>query len=100
MTTVDLPVLGSLSPSRAGDFLQCPLLFRFRSIDRLPSAPTTATARGTLVHAVLERLFDLPAVERTPQQAVGLLPDSGRACRRSRPRSRACSRTRPSSPPG
>lgn len=55
----------SLSPSRANDFVQCPLLYRFRTVDRLPEPPSAAAARGTLVHAVLERLFDLPAAERT-----------------------------------
>jgi putative RecB family exonuclease len=69
----DLPVLGSLSPSRAGDFMTCPLLFRYRTIDRLPQAPSSAATRGTLVHAVLERLFDLPAGERTPETAATLL---------------------------
>ncbi len=54
----------SLSPSRAADFLTCPLLYRFRVIDRLPEAPSQAMARGTLVHAVLERLFDEPAASR------------------------------------
>lgn len=63
-----------LSPSRAGDFLQCPLLFRFRVVDRLPEPPSPAAARGTLVHAVLEHLFDLPAVERTVQAANAMLP--------------------------
>ena len=51
----------SLSPSRAGDFLTCPLLYRFRVIDRLPEPPSPAAVRGTLVHAVLEHLFDSPA---------------------------------------
>jgi putative RecB family exonuclease len=68
-----LPVVGSLSPSRAGDFMTCPLLYRYRSIDRLPQSPSSVAVRGTLVHAVLERLFDLPAVERTPKQAATLL---------------------------
>ncbi|MEO8827109.1 PD-(D/E)XK nuclease family protein [Lapillicoccus sp.] len=63
----------TLSPSRAADFMSCPLLYRFRVIDRLPSPPSPAAARGTLVHAVLERLFDLPAAERTPERAVQLL---------------------------
>jgi len=63
----------SLSPSRAADFLTCPLLFRFRVIDRLPEAPSPAMARGTLVHAVLERLFDEPAASRSPQAAAGLI---------------------------
>ena len=63
----------SLSPSRAGDFLTCPLLYRFRVIDRLPEPPSPAAARGTLVHAVLERLFDEPAAGRTPETARALL---------------------------
>jgi putative RecB family exonuclease len=67
------PSLPSLSPSRAADFKTCPLLFRFRTIDRLPEQPSPDQARGTLVHAVLERLFDLPAAERTPQRAAELV---------------------------
>ena len=63
----------ALSPSRAADFKQCPLLYRFRAVDKLPSPPSPAAARGTLVHAVLERLFDLPAPERTPERAAGML---------------------------
>jgi putative RecB family exonuclease len=68
-----LPVIGSLSPSRAGDNMSCPRLFRYRTIDRLPQAPSPAATRGTLVHAVLERLFDAPAHERTPEAAAALL---------------------------
>jgi putative RecB family exonuclease len=67
------PGLASLSPSRAADFKTCPLLYRFRSIDRLPERPTAEQARGTLVHAVLERLFDLPATGRTPTAAGELV---------------------------
>ncbi|MBB4962118.1 RecB family exonuclease [Micromonospora polyrhachis] len=63
----------SLSPSRAADFKTCPLLYRFRSIDRLPERTTAEQARGTLVHAVLERLFDLPAQGRTPAAAADLI---------------------------
>jgi putative RecB family exonuclease len=63
----------SLSPSRASDFMTCPLLYRFRVLDRLPERPSSAATRGTLVHSVLERLFDLPAAERTPERAAGLL---------------------------
>jgi putative RecB family exonuclease len=63
----------ALSPSRAADFMTCPLLYRFRVIDKIPEPPTTATARGTLVHSVLERLFDHPARERTPGTAGDLV---------------------------
>jgi putative RecB family exonuclease len=66
----------SLSPSRAADFKTCPLLFRFRTIDRLPEKPTPDQVRGTLVHAVLESLFDLPAAERTPAAAAALVAPS------------------------
>ncbi|MEV6375547.1 recombinase RecB [Micromonospora sp. WP24] len=66
-------VRASLSPSRAADFKTCPLLYRFRSIDRLPERPTVEQARGTLVHAVLERLFDLPAAGRHPDAAGDLV---------------------------
>ncbi len=73
-TPVDgIEVLGALSPSRAGDFLTCPLLYRFRTIDRLPEPPSPAATRGTVVHKVLEDLFDLPAAERTPDRAAGML---------------------------
>ena len=69
-----LPLLPmSLSPSRAADFKTCPLLYRFRSIDRLPEEPTPEMARGTLVHAVLERLYDASAVERTSARAAALV---------------------------
>ena len=64
---------GSLSPSRAADFKTCPLLYRFRSVDKIPQRPTADKARGTLVHAVLDRLFDLPAPQRTYEQAAALV---------------------------
>lgn len=64
----------ALSPSRAADFMQCPLLYRFRVVDRLPEPPSAAAARGTLVHAALERVFDLPAAGRTPEATIALLP--------------------------
>jgi putative RecB family exonuclease len=66
-------VFPSLSPSRAGDFKTCPLLYRFRTVDRLPEKPNADAVRGTLLHAVLDRLFDLPAAERTPGSAEALV---------------------------
>jgi putative RecB family exonuclease len=66
-------VIGTLSPSRAGDFMTCPLLYRFRVIDRIPERPAPAAVRGTLVHAVLERLFDLPSGDRTVAAARELV---------------------------
>jgi putative RecB family exonuclease len=63
----------SLSPSRAADFKSCPLLYRFRTIDRLPERKSRAAVRGTLVHSVLERLYDLPPAERTVAAAQELV---------------------------
>jgi putative RecB family exonuclease len=63
----------SLSPSRALDFKNCALLYRFRVIDRLPEPPSLDAARGTVVHGVLEKLFDLPAAGRTVAAASGLV---------------------------
>jgi putative RecB family exonuclease len=73
-TPVDgVDVVGALSPSRASDFMTCPLLYRFRTIDRLPEEPSVDALRGTLVHKVLEDLFDLPSPTRTPERARDLL---------------------------
>jgi putative RecB family exonuclease len=73
-TPVDgVDVLGALSPSRASDFMTCPLLYRYRTIDRLPEEPSADALRGTVVHKVLEDLFDLPSPTRTPEQARDLL---------------------------
>lgn len=75
----------ALSPSRAGDFMQCPLLYRFRVVDKLPEAPSAAAARGTLVHAVLEALFELPAPERTVEAATAMLPQQWERLVQERP---------------
>ena len=69
-------LVASLSPSRAGDFMTCPLLYRFRVVDRIPEKPSPAAVRGTVVHQVLEDLFDLPAPERTLERASSMLPSA------------------------
>ncbi len=61
-----------LSPSRASDFKLCPQLFKFRAIERLPEPSTVYQARGTTAHLALQRLFDLPAAERTPEALFNL----------------------------
>ncbi len=85
-TVVDgVDVVGSLSPSRASDFIACPLLYRFRTIDKLPEPFSPDAVRGTVVHKVLEDLFDLPAQDRTPQQAASLLVPSWQALLEAEP---------------
>jgi putative RecB family exonuclease len=63
----------ALSPSRASDFKQCPLLYRFRAIDRLPEPSSTAQVRGSVVHGALEQLYALPAASRSADTAVTLV---------------------------
>lgn len=84
-TADQAPRRPALSPSRAGDFKQCPLLYRFRAVDRLPETPTPAQVRGIVVHAVLEELFGLPAAERVPDRANALLSPVWRRLREERP---------------
>lgn len=69
-------LVGTLSPSRAGDFLTCPLLYRLRHIDRIPERPSLDAARGTVVHRSLELLFGEPAAERTAERARAFLPQA------------------------
>jgi putative RecB family exonuclease len=71
-TAVETPVLTTLSPSRASDFKTCPQMYKFKSIDKIETEPTIHQARGTTAHLALERLFELPARERTPAHLYDL----------------------------
>lgn len=75
----------ALSPSRASDFKQCPLLYRFRAVDRIPETPSVAQVRGTLVHSALEQLFAMPAQERVPERAAALVEPSWEAMLAAQP---------------
>ncbi|WP_124054790.1 RecB family exonuclease [Arcanobacterium ihumii] len=63
----------AISPSRASDFKQCPLKFRYRVIDSIPEPPSLEALRGTIVHSVLEHLFDVPPASRTDSHAQSTL---------------------------
>ena len=71
----------TLSPSKVSSFTDCALAFRFSAIDRLPEPPSPAATKGTLVHACLERLLDLPGPERTLDRALTCLDDALAALR-------------------
>ncbi len=68
---VDLPA--RLSPSRLGDFRQCPAKFYYGSILKLPRQATEATTIGTLAHEAFEKVFDHPREERTVERAIAYL---------------------------
>ena len=63
-----------LSPSRVNDFSNCPQLYKFRAIDQIPEPISLDAERGTLVHSVLEQLFEAPAPLRTLVTALEILP--------------------------
>jgi putative RecB family exonuclease len=69
-------VLSTLSPSRASDFKTCPQLYKFKAIDKIATEPTVHQARGTTAHLALERLFELPAEQRTPDRLYDLFRQS------------------------
>lgn len=78
------PLPPTLSPSRVTAFTECALAYRFANLDRLPEPPSPHAVKGTLVHAALERLFALPAAERTPEAAAACLGDAVAALRDGR----------------
>jgi putative RecB family exonuclease len=73
---MSLPLPSSLSPSKISSFTDCPLAFRFNAVERMPSKPTTATVKGTLVHSALERLMTLEADVRDRSAAQDCLADA------------------------
>lgn len=74
--TIAPPTLETLSPSRAGDFKVCPLLFRYKAIDKIDVPPTVYQARGTTAHLALQRLFDRTPAARTPETLYELFREA------------------------
>ena len=63
-----------LSPSRISDYQQCPQLYNYRVIQKLPEPINLDAARGTLVHTILEELLAQPNTERTIENAKARAP--------------------------
>ncbi len=59
------PVPLTLSPSRVSSFQDCPLQFRFSSIENLPQPPGIHAVKGNVVHRALELLLALDPAERS-----------------------------------
>ena len=49
-----LPLPTTLTPSKVGKFVSCPLAFRYSYIERIPEPTTTYQLRGTIIHTVLQ----------------------------------------------
>ena len=65
---MELP--SGLSPSKVSSFKDCALAFRYGVIDRIPEPPAPWTAKGSLVHRALERLFVEAPADRTIEAAL------------------------------
>ena len=63
-----------LSPSAVSEYENCPQLYKYRKIEKLPDPPSLDAERGTLVHTILQDLFEFPSTQRLPQTAIDLLP--------------------------
>jgi putative RecB family exonuclease len=69
---VEIP--STLSPSKLGKFMSCPLAFRFSYIDHIPEPATSAQLRGTLVHRALQLLYaNGGRADRTEDRALDAL---------------------------
>ena len=74
-----------LSPSAVSEYENCPQQYKYRKIDKLPEPPSLDAERGTLVHTILQDLFEIPAQGRTPEAAIDLLPSRWSAQLASKP---------------
>ena len=63
-----------LSPSRISEYQQCPQLYNYRVIQKLPEPISLDAVRGTLVHSILESLLGKPAPDRTLENAISIAP--------------------------
>lgn len=61
-------------------------MYRFKTIDKLVEEPSIDAVRGTVVHKVLEWLYDRPAAQRTPEIAFELLPAAWQELSANEPR--------------
>ncbi|CAG4921358.1 MULTISPECIES: PD-(D/E)XK nuclease family protein [Acidithrix] len=69
-----LQVPGSITASKVSSFKECGLAFRLSVIEKLPQPTTLWTIRGTLTHAVLERMyFQIEPKDRTKKTAIEIV---------------------------
>lgn len=74
-----------LSPSRISDYQQCPQLYNYRAIQKLPEPASLDAIRGTLVHQILEQLLGNPVEARTIEVAKSFAPDLWKALKLGKP---------------
>lgn len=60
----------ALSPSRAADFVKCPAQYYLGAVRRLREPAKDYLLVGNLAHFAYEETFNLPAADRTPDNAL------------------------------
>ena len=85
--TIEFPLKlpKSLSPSAAMAFKQCPQSYLFQYILGIKQPTTEALAKGSMCHTALEKLFDLPAKERTLEALQNLMRQAWKEARYREP---------------
>jgi putative RecB family exonuclease len=69
--------MANISPSSYASYNQCPLLFRFKNIDKIQEEPSIEAVKGTLTHSVLEILFkEMPPQARTLENAISKIDNA------------------------
>ena len=71
-----IPLPKNLSPSSVLEFKACPQSFLLQYLYKLRQPTTMATAKGTMCHEALEKLFDLDPPDRTLDTLQNLLRKS------------------------
>ena len=74
-----------LSPSRISDYQQCPQLYNYRVIQKLPEPISLDAERGTLVHSILEELMAQPTSDRTLDFATSRISGHWQSQQESKP---------------
>lgn len=74
-----------LSPSRISEYQQCPQLYNYRVIQKLPEPLSLDAVRGTLVHTILEELLAQETSNRTLEAAQARAPFHWQALKEEEP---------------
>jgi len=85
MVNYTIPFPKSLSPSSAAEFLACPQSYFFQYLLGIKQPTNQALAKGTMCHAALQKLFDLPPLERTVDALKDLLRSTWKEKRNQTP---------------
>jgi len=73
--------ISSISPTGATDFLQCPMLFKFRHIMRLKEPQSAELVRGIVIHDCLAKFYALTPAARTQRQLQKIFAETWSAVR-------------------